>query len=117
MRYACAGHPYPLLLTAGGSARLLRDGRGGPLAGWSSAGYAEGRARLSDGDAIALYTDGLVERRDRGLDAGFALLAEAAGALAGRRVEDVCDGLLAAMGADGAAEDIALLVARRTPPA
>ena len=51
VRYACAGHPYPLLLTAGGSARLLRDGRGGPLAGWSSAGYAEGRARLSAGDA------------------------------------------------------------------
>ena len=31
--------------------------------------------RLSTGDRLVLYTDGLVERRDRGLDEGLDLLA------------------------------------------
>jgi len=38
----------------------------------------EARVRLSPGDRIVLYTDGLIERRDRSLDAGLALLAETA---------------------------------------
>ena len=116
MRYACAGHPYPLLLE-GGHARLLEGGRGGPLAGFGPARFDEGRARLRAGDAIALYTDGLVERRREGLDAGFARLLSAAEGLSGSRVDAFCDGLLSALGAEEAADDVALLVARRSPTA
>ncbi len=111
--YACAGHPYPLLLSAEGGARLLRDGRGGPLAAWESMRFEEGRTRLGPGDAIALYTDGLVERRGEALDAGLARLEEAARPLSGRPAEEICDGLLAALGAESAPDDVALLVARR----
>ena len=111
--YACAGHPYPLLVSAGGAARLLRDGRGGPLAGWAGVRFGEARVRLGEDDALALYTDGLVERRGEDLDVGLARLEAAAGPLSGRRVEDICDGLLDALGADEAPDDIALLVARR----
>jgi serine phosphatase RsbU (regulator of sigma subunit) len=110
--YSCAGHPYPLLLTAAGEAQLLRDGRGGPLAGWETVRFGEGRARLGPGDAIALYTDGLVERRGEGLDAGLARLEQAARPLSGRRADGICDGLLAALGAGEAPDDVALLVAR-----
>jgi serine phosphatase RsbU (regulator of sigma subunit) len=116
LRYACAGHPYPVLAGAG-SARLLQDGRGGPLAGLPSARFDEGRARLDEGDVIALYTDGLVERRREGLDAGFARLVAAAGGLSEARVEAFCDGLLSALEAGDAADDVALLVARRSPAA
>jgi serine phosphatase RsbU (regulator of sigma subunit) len=110
--YACAGHPYPLLLSADGGSQLLRDGRGGPLAAWESVRFGEGRVRLGPGDAVALYTDGLVERRGEGLDAGLTRLEEAARPLSGRRAEDICDGLLAALGGDSASDDVALLVAR-----
>ena len=110
--YACAGHPYPLLVSADGTARLLRDGRGGPLAGWATVRFGEGHVRLREGDALALYTDGLVERRGEGLDAGLARLEAAARPLSGRRAEEICDGLLDALGADEAPDDVALLVAR-----
>ena len=110
--YACAGHPYPLLVSADGTARLLRDGRGGPLAGWPMVRFGEGHVRLREGDALALYTDGLVERRGEDLDAGLARLEVAARPLSGRRAEEICDGLLDALGADAAPDDVALLVAR-----
>ena len=110
--YACAGHPYPLLVSADGTARLLRDGRGGPLAGWATVRFGEGHVRLREGVALALYTDGLVERRGEGLDAGLARLEAAARPLSGRRAEEICDGLLDALGADEAPDDVALLVAR-----
>ena len=114
VRYACAGHPYPLVVSAAGGVRWLEDGRGGPLAGWDGVSFREGRARLGDGDLLALYTDGLVERRHEGVDVGLARLAASAGSLAGARVNVICDRLLAALGADAAADDVALLVARRT---
>jgi serine phosphatase RsbU (regulator of sigma subunit) len=110
--YACAGHPYPLLLGADGGAHLLRDGRGGPLAGWETMRFGEGRVRLRPGDAIVLYTDGLVERRGEAFDAGLARLEDAARSLSGRRAEEICDGLLEALDAHSAGDDVAVLVAR-----
>ncbi len=112
-RYACAGHPYPLLLPSGAPARLLEDGRGGPLAGWAGVRFTEGQVRLEEGDALALYTDGLVERREAGIDAGLARLTAAAEPLRGAPVEAICAGLLSALGAESAPDDVALLVARR----
>jgi serine phosphatase RsbU (regulator of sigma subunit) len=96
---------------------LLRDGRGAPLGGMAAARYAQGRVRLGEGDSLVLYSDGLVERRDLGLDTGFARLGAAAGRPSRAPLETVCDGLLAALGAGAATDDIALLVARRTAPA
>jgi serine phosphatase RsbU (regulator of sigma subunit)/anti-sigma regulatory factor (Ser/Thr protein kinase) len=79
IRYACAGHPPPLLLPAHGEPRLLWDGRSTPLGAFSAPRQrAEAQIRLQEGDRLLLYTDGLVERRDRGIDVGLALLREAA---------------------------------------
>ena len=59
--YACAGHPYPLLVSADGTARLLRDGRGGPLAGW-----ADGALRRGARPAPRGRRPRAVHRRPRG---------------------------------------------------
>ena len=83
VRYACAGHPPPLLLPADGPARLLWDGRSTPL-GTFERPQARGQAevRLAPGDRLLLCTDGLFERRDRGLDEGLDLLLRTGAAVA-----------------------------------
>jgi serine/threonine-protein kinase RsbW len=75
MTYACAGHLPPLLAEPAGVPRFLLDGRSGALG--SRAGRAERvehRVRLAAGSRLLLYTDGLIERRDRPIDRGFEML-------------------------------------------
>ena len=75
VRYACAGHLPPLRLTAGGAHEFLWDGRSTPLG--IGSGRTEASAALDPGDLLVLYTDGLVERRDRSLLDGLEVLATA----------------------------------------
>ncbi|WP_157237242.1 SpoIIE family protein phosphatase [Promicromonospora sukumoe] len=75
--YACAGHLPPLVTRPGGDAELLWEGRRMPL----GVGVAEpepGAVDLAPGDTLWLYTDGLVERRDRSLHRGLEVFAQAA---------------------------------------
>jgi Stage II sporulation protein E (SpoIIE) len=88
LRFACAGHPPPVLVPAAGAARLLWEGRSTPLGAFGHRGRAEAEASLAPGDRLLLYTDGLVERRDRGLDERLALLVEAAGRTHGLSLAD-----------------------------
>ena len=74
-----AGHLPPLVLAPGRDPRLLDGGRGLPLGVDPAASYEPRQTVLEPGSVIVLYTDGLVERRDRSLDDGLRLLAEAAG--------------------------------------
>ncbi|MEX2289458.1 MAG: SpoIIE family protein phosphatase [Mycobacteriales bacterium] len=75
LRYACAGHPPPLLLPVAGRPRLLWEGRSTPLGAFAPAQHrAEATVQLTPGDRVLLYTDGLFERRDRDLDDGLAVL-------------------------------------------
>ncbi len=57
--------------------------------------------RLRPGATLVLFTDGLVERRGEGLDAGLDRLRAAAGPLAVRPVADLVDRLLAQVLPDG----------------
>ncbi|BFU46435.1 SpoIIE family protein phosphatase [Krasilnikovia sp. MM14-A1004] len=78
MTYACAGHQPPLLAEPGSAPRYLLDGRSGPLGSRAARiERVEHRVRLAAGSRLLLYTDGLIERRDRPLDAGFEVLARA----------------------------------------
>ncbi len=63
-----------------GGVTLLEDGRGLPLGVDPDIVYEEWQTTLEGGSTIVLYTDGLVERRDRPLDVGLDLLAAAAAA-------------------------------------
>ncbi|MFJ8074536.1 PP2C family protein-serine/threonine phosphatase [Streptomyces sp. NPDC096176] len=74
LRWACAGHPAPLLLR-GGEAFALPAGHRGPLLG-ALAGHTYEAADfpLESGDVLLLYTDGVVERRDRDITDGINAL-------------------------------------------
>jgi Serine phosphatase RsbU, regulator of sigma subunit len=76
--FARAGHPYPLLLGADGTATYLADAGGPPLGTGAVADYDEQRVTLGSGETLLLYTDGLIERRGQPLSDGEAALVEAA---------------------------------------
>src|SRR5713226_10645883 len=76
LTWAQAGHPPPVLVRGAWAAPL--DPPDGILLGAGEDGYAVTSLRLRAGDVLLLYSDGLVERRDRSLDDGLATLARSA---------------------------------------
>jgi serine phosphatase RsbU (regulator of sigma subunit) len=109
LRWARAGHLPPLLVRAGVASELQLPL--GVLVGADAASaYQEVTTELVPGDALLLYTDGLVERRDEAIDESLQTLRR----LASRPVEDIgqfADHLLASSRAD--TSDDACLVAVR----
>ncbi len=78
MRYACAGHPPPVVVEPGEPATFAWDGRSTPLDAhttWSDRPEAE--RRLVPGSTVVLYSDGLIERSDRPLRTGLDQLLAA----------------------------------------
>jgi len=84
LRYASAGHLPPLLRAADGATHLSWEGRSTPLGLSLPPGRSEAVLELEPGDRVLLYTDGLVERRDRTLSAGLDELTAVAAAVGGR---------------------------------
>ena len=117
-RWSCGGHPPPLLIGTAG-ARLLPCPAGVMLGALPAARarYADAHAEVEPDDVLVLYTDGLIERRDRDLDEGFAALARAAGNLRGEPAVTVCATLMDRLLPDQEHEDdVCLLVLRVLPP-
>jgi serine phosphatase RsbU (regulator of sigma subunit) len=81
-----AGHLPPLLLGPGMLPTLDQNEAGTPL-GWASP-RREYPFRLPPGNTAVLYSDGLVENRRRGLDAGLDELVAVAGRAPGSVVSD-----------------------------
>lgn len=74
--YTSAGHPPPLLLR-NREVHMLTAPHGPPLGtGFPSAPFTSDAVSLQPGDLIALYTDGLIERRREHFDTGIQRLAE-----------------------------------------
>lgn len=73
LRYACAGHPPPLMRSPDGVADYLMEGRGPPLT-VGIGDFGEGVVRLEAGALVLLYTDGIIERT-RDIEAGMRDLA------------------------------------------
>jgi serine phosphatase RsbU (regulator of sigma subunit) len=79
LTWAQAGHPPPVLIR-GPWARPLPQPYG-ILLGAARLDYAPATVQLQPGDLLLLYSDGLLERRDRSVDDGLAeLLTAVAGA-------------------------------------
>jgi anti-sigma regulatory factor (Ser/Thr protein kinase) len=110
-----AGHPPPLTIDPDATATFLEGGRSVPLGVLPFPAYREESAVIASGGAVVLYTDGLIERRGEHLEAGMALIAQAA--VAGELDADaLCDRMLAAAVPSGAtSDDVALLVLCHVP--
>lgn len=115
LSFAAAGHPYPLLVRADGETSFLQGGRSMPL----GTGWQEPRQHvtvvLPPSSSLVLYTDGLIERRSRSLDDGFASLAAHAHA-AGEDPDAMCEAILdSLLGDEPPDDDVAMLVMRTVP--
>jgi phosphoserine phosphatase RsbU/P len=77
LRYACAGHLPPVIHAPGDEPAFAWDGRSAPLfTPMAAKSRDEGECRLPPGSTLLMYTDGLVERRDQGLDSGMDQLLQ-----------------------------------------
>lgn len=109
LRYANAGHPPPLVVGDGGSASYLSDGLSAPIGvGLPADSRGESVVRLDPGAALLLYTDGLIERRDRHLDEGLTELRDLLSKPA-PNVGELCDAALALALETSPDDDICLL--------
>jgi serine/threonine-protein kinase RsbW len=80
MRYACAGHPPPILIEDAGDPQLLWEGRSLPLGVFVDVSpRIEAEVTLRPGARLLLYTDGLVETRTASVTDGMAQLANELG--------------------------------------
>ncbi|MEU6217793.1 SpoIIE family protein phosphatase [Streptomyces sp. NPDC047022] len=84
LTWAAAGHPPPVLRTPDGRVRTLDDKPGAMLGIPLRQDIEDHTVELPPGATLALYTDGLVERRAQGIDPGIERLTEAMSALAAR---------------------------------
>jgi serine/threonine-protein kinase RsbW len=113
LRMASAGHPAPLVVD-GAKAWFPAFEPGAPF-GAPVTDAPEWTGQLPSGNALVFYTDGLVEDRQRDIDDGTRRLMRAAVA-AGTTVPDqLADAVLDSLVAGERADDVALLVVRRTP--
>jgi len=78
LTYALAGHPPPLVIPANGDPHYLPAPRTAPIGAVLTPRYQDSHVTLETGDTILLYTDGLVERRDRTIEEGMDALAHEA---------------------------------------
>ncbi|MEW2168281.1 SpoIIE family protein phosphatase [Streptomyces sp. NPDC007084] len=109
--FARAGHPPPFVLPPDGPPRQI-DVPAGPALGLGGLPFESVELELAEGTVLALYTDGLIESRERDVDTSHRLLC---GALreSARSLEGAAHAILRALlPAGGAPDDVALLLAR-----
>ncbi|GAA5080747.1 serine phosphatase RsbU (regulator of sigma subunit)/anti-sigma regulatory factor (Ser/Thr protein kinase) [Thermocatellispora tengchongensis] len=107
---ARAGHVPPVLLRPDGSTELIELPPGLPL-GIGGDPFEMRQLTLPPGSVLTLYTDGLVESRDRDLDSGIRDLRRLL-EYSHQDLEDLCDATIATQRPGDERDDIALLLAR-----
>jgi sigma-B regulation protein RsbU (phosphoserine phosphatase) len=118
LRYVNGGHNPPLLVPGDGRPwqRLLPTG---PMVGLlPGAAFAEGRATMHPGDALVIFTDGLVEAEDAaGEELGDAALVEVVRLLPRASADELFEALLTRtfthMEGGGFKDDVTLVVVKR----
>ena len=113
-----AGHPPPLLLHSDGRVEVLKLPPGVPI-GVGGVPFHAVDLPAPVGATLLLYTDGLVESRDRDVWTGIEQLRDYLAKLAGPGSQGeppdlakLCDSVLEVVGPAERADDIALLAAR-----
>ncbi|MGI5349103.1 SpoIIE family protein phosphatase [Streptomyces sp. CA-250714] len=115
---ANAGHPPPVMLHRSGRAEVLRIPAGAPI-GVGGVDFEAVELDAPAGATLLLYTDGLVESRQRDVWTGIEHLREKLAATArltrpgaSAPLEPLCDEVLDILGPGDRDDDIALLAAR-----
>ncbi|MFC9283886.1 SpoIIE family protein phosphatase [Streptomyces collinus] len=107
---AAAGHPAPALVLPGGTPEFVPMTAGPPL-GVGGLPFEATEIQLPEGSVVALYTDGLVQGRDRDADRATDELRRALGAPADS-LEALSDNVLKAVLPEQPTDDVALLLVR-----
>jgi anti-sigma regulatory factor (Ser/Thr protein kinase)/anti-anti-sigma regulatory factor len=122
LRYTTCGHPPPLVIGTDGTTRYLAGTGTGPLGTGSAPVLATDR--LTSGELVLLYSDGLIERPDQTMAEGMAELAAVAVDAAGvpeahgadradrAAAERVCQLTVERLTQAGHADDITALAAQ-----
>jgi serine phosphatase RsbU (regulator of sigma subunit)/anti-sigma regulatory factor (Ser/Thr protein kinase) len=106
-----SGHPEPALVHPDGTVEFVRVPGSPPLGLGGGEPFETAEVTLPEGSRLVLFTDGLVEDRERGFDTGLQALGHAL-AHPGRTPEETCRDVLDALLPARSSDDIALLVAR-----
>ena len=112
---ASAGHPPPRVLRPDGTVAVLECG-GLALGIDAPQVYDEVATELQDGDAVVLYTDGVVESRSGSELYGVERLDGVLAAHAGRSAQEIAEAVVAAartFAGDALPDDCAVVVIRR----
>ena len=113
MTWSNAGHPPPMLLPARGRALVLASEPTDLILGViPEVPRVQHQVELGPGDTVLLYSDGLIERRDRDLDEGLAELGAVLTELSGLPLADLCERLLERLVVKGHEDDIAIIAVR-----
>jgi anti-sigma regulatory factor (Ser/Thr protein kinase) len=118
LELAVAGHLPPLLVHPDGTNEYLKVQPSPPLGIIEDEIVETTRHDIEDGSLFVLYTDGLVESRDRDISEGMERLQVAFGEGAPESdLEDLCKTALDGVYSDAKRDDIAVLIAklRRIP--
>ncbi|MGW4821965.1 SpoIIE family protein phosphatase [Streptomyces sp. NPDC004227] len=109
---ARSGHPGPALVHPDGTVTFPDVPVSPPLGLGGSLPFETAELTVPEGSQLVLYTDGLIEDRDRDLDTGIEQLRTALTDAVDRTPEATCQTVFATMLPERPRDDIALLVAR-----
>jgi serine phosphatase RsbU (regulator of sigma subunit) len=113
LRWANAGHPPAICISAAGEVSLLDEKPADLLLGVFPETMREDHVSvLEPGATLLLYTDGLVERRDRDIDEGTEALMAVVEEIADLPLDELCDRLLERLFLPDAQDDVAVLAVR-----
>ncbi|GAA3809099.1 PP2C family protein-serine/threonine phosphatase [Streptomyces chiangmaiensis] len=112
--YSSAGHPPPALLHRDGTVEFLDQATDPPLgARPQHVPRIQAAATFHEGAVLALYTDGLIERRREDIDTGLARLADSLAHHQANDPETLADAVLTDLLPPGdATDDTALVIVR-----
>lgn len=111
LTYSLAGHPPPLL-DSDGAVRRLDAALSRPI-GVYPIPRPEASVVVAPGATLCLYTDGLIERRDSGIDEGLGRLEASMAAHRDASCAQLADAVLADLAGGGRQrDDVALVCAR-----
>ncbi|MFI7281261.1 SpoIIE family protein phosphatase [Micromonospora chersina] len=113
LRYASAGHPSPLLIRDGDAVFLHGRALGPPIGAIPGTAYRTVDGELAPGCRLLLYTDGLIEDRHAGIDAGLGQL-RADAATPGEHVSDLVDAVVERVAGRTRHDDVAVLALEAT---